>query len=104
MRDLLRAQHSAIVAAEMVAAREQFIASVQANVPLCREHYRLVLRVDDFPATEPGQFIQISCRDVNGERYQADHEIDSTTRPSAPERATGSSTSPSSTRSSATTS
>ena len=66
-------------------ARDQFIASVEANVPICREHYRLVLRVDDFPATEPGQFIQIACRDVDGERYQADREIDWTARAGAPE-------------------
>jgi dihydroorotate dehydrogenase electron transfer subunit len=59
----------------MVAARDQFIASVEQNVALCREHYRLVLRVNDFPATEPGQFIQISCRDVDGERYRSDREV-----------------------------
>jgi dihydroorotate dehydrogenase electron transfer subunit len=81
---LSRAQHSVIVADEMVTAREQFIALVRANVPLCREHYRLVLRVDDFPATEPGQFIQISCRDVDGERYQSDREIDWSPRLAAP--------------------
>jgi len=44
--------------------REQFLATVVANVPLCREHYRLVLRVDRFPATEPGQFVQVACRDI----------------------------------------
>lgn len=42
--------------------RDQFRASVLANQPLCREHFRLVLRVDRFPATEPGQFVQLSCR------------------------------------------
>ena len=68
----------------MLTAREQFIASVRANVPLCREHYRLVLRVDEFPATEPGQFIQISCRDVDGERYQSDLEIDWSSPAAAP--------------------
>jgi dihydroorotate dehydrogenase electron transfer subunit len=68
----------------MVSARDQFVASVQRNVPLCREHYRLVLRVDSFPPTEPGQFIQISCRDVNGETFQADREVEWTPRPRAP--------------------
>ncbi len=45
----------------------QFLASVSANVPLCREHYRLVLRLSGFPATKAGQFIQIFCRDVGQE-------------------------------------
>src|SRR4051794_14175607 len=44
-------------------SRGQFQATVAANVAVCREHYRLVLRVPDFPATEPGQFVQISCTD-----------------------------------------
>jgi dihydroorotate dehydrogenase electron transfer subunit len=50
--------------------RDQFLATVEANVALCREHYRLVLRVDRFPPTEPGQFIQISCRDVNEDHLE----------------------------------
>ena len=45
--------------------RGQFVATVAANVPLCREHFRLVLRLPAFPNTHPGQFIQISCRDVD---------------------------------------
>ena len=44
--------------------RGQFVATVAANVPLCREHFRLVLRLASFPQTAPGQFIQIACRDV----------------------------------------
>jgi dihydroorotate dehydrogenase electron transfer subunit len=43
--------------------RGQFVSTVKANIPLCREHYRLVLRLDQFPGTEPGQFVQIECRD-----------------------------------------
>ena len=46
-------------------SRSQFITQVIANVPLCREHFRLVLGVDSFPATEPGQFVQVSCRDLS---------------------------------------
>jgi dihydroorotate dehydrogenase electron transfer subunit len=42
-------------------SRGQFICQVIANQPLCREHYKLVLWLEDFPATEPGQFLQISC-------------------------------------------
>ncbi|MEA2708107.1 MAG: dihydroorotate dehydrogenase electron transfer subunit, partial [Phycisphaerales bacterium] len=47
-----------------VVARNQFVSTVAANVPLCAEHYRLVLSLPEFPATEPGQFIQIACRDL----------------------------------------
>jgi dihydroorotate dehydrogenase electron transfer subunit len=43
--------------------RSQFIALVAANVPLCREHYRLVLSLSQFPPSSPGQFIQIACCD-----------------------------------------
>lgn len=42
--------------------REQYLARVIENRPLCREHYLLVLGVETFPATEPGQFVQVSCR------------------------------------------
>lgn len=42
--------------------RGQFAATVVENTFLCREHYRLVLRVPSFPPTAPGQFIQVSCR------------------------------------------
>ncbi len=44
-------------------ARGQFTAVVAANVPLCREHFRLTLRLAAFPPTEPGQFVQVLCRD-----------------------------------------
>lgn len=46
------------------AARGQFIASVTGNEPLCREHFRLTLRLAEFPPTAPGQFVQVACRDV----------------------------------------
>ena len=39
----------------------QFTAAVAANIPLCREHYRLVLSLPRFAPTRPGQFIQIEC-------------------------------------------
>jgi dihydroorotate dehydrogenase electron transfer subunit len=35
---------------------------VLLNQPLCREHFRLVLRLPSFPPTQAGQFIQILCR------------------------------------------
>jgi dihydroorotate dehydrogenase electron transfer subunit len=48
--------------ANPVLHRDQFFATVASNTPLCREHYKLVLRVDRFPLTDPGQFVQVSCR------------------------------------------
>jgi dihydroorotate dehydrogenase electron transfer subunit len=54
-------------------SRDQFVCRVAANVPLCREHYRLVLVVDSFPPTEPGQFVQVSCRDLDA-NYNPERE------------------------------
>ena len=51
------------------APRSQYEATVFENQYLCREHYRLSLRVDEFPVTEPGQFIQIACRDLSEVDY-----------------------------------
>jgi dihydroorotate dehydrogenase electron transfer subunit len=48
-------------------SRGQFLATVAQNSPLCREHFRLTLKLPDFPPTEPGQFIQLSCRAVESE-------------------------------------
>jgi dihydroorotate dehydrogenase electron transfer subunit len=45
--------------------RGQFVANVSESTLICREHYRLVLRLPDFPPTRPGQFIQIQCREPN---------------------------------------
>ncbi|MBC7782529.1 MAG: dihydroorotate dehydrogenase electron transfer subunit [Burkholderiales bacterium] len=55
--------------------RGQYLTTVRANVPLCREHFRLTLLVEDFPVSEPGQFIQIACvgPDDNG---PVDHVIE----------------------------
>jgi dihydroorotate dehydrogenase electron transfer subunit len=47
--------------------RGQFTAVVVSNTPLCREHHRLTLRMGSFPATEPGQFVQVLCRDLPDE-------------------------------------
>ena len=43
------------------AVRNLFDSVVLQNTPLCREHYRLTLRLAEFPATMPGQFVQIAC-------------------------------------------
>lgn len=46
-----------------VAARGRFDATVSGNTAICREHFRLTLRLPaGFPETHPGQFIQIGCR------------------------------------------
>ena len=55
--------------------RSQFTAIVAENEPLCREHYKLVLRLDAFPSTEPGQFIQVACREM-GANYSPETELD----------------------------
>jgi dihydroorotate dehydrogenase electron transfer subunit len=47
-----------------LSSRGSFIAVVRANIPLCREHFRLVLELENFPPTSPGQFVQLSCRDL----------------------------------------
>lgn len=43
-----------------------FVARVLANDPLCREHWRCVLELNDFPNAAAGQFVQILCRDPDG--------------------------------------
>ncbi len=51
----------------------QFLASVAANERVCDEHFRLVLRLPGFPASRPGQFIQIACRNSSPDLF-ADRE------------------------------
>ena len=45
--------------------RGRYLATVIANIPLCREHNRLSFRIEGFPPSEPGQFVQVKCRDVD---------------------------------------
>ena len=47
--------------------RQQFASKVLANRPLCREHFRLVLGLPSFPPTDPGQFVQVACRDLGAD-------------------------------------
>lgn len=45
--------------------RGLYPAQVEISRPICREHYLLRLRTHGrFPATSPGQFIQLGCRPV----------------------------------------
>ena len=53
---------SPIASPQTQSGRNQFPCTVLQNVSLCREHYGLVLGLPSFPATEPGQFVQVSCR------------------------------------------
>jgi dihydroorotate dehydrogenase electron transfer subunit len=64
--------------------RGQFVCTVAANIPLCREHYRLVLSLPWFPESRPGQFIQISCRDLH-EDFAREQEWDLSDCRHAPE-------------------
>ncbi|HSW45429.1 MAG TPA: dihydroorotate dehydrogenase electron transfer subunit [Phycisphaerae bacterium] len=44
-------------------AKGIYLARVISNAPICREHFRLTIEVDDFPLARPGQFLHILCRD-----------------------------------------
>jgi dihydroorotate dehydrogenase electron transfer subunit len=60
---------------QLAAARDQYVCEVVENTLLCREHYRLALRLPEFPPTEPGQFIQVACRDT-ATVYGAERELE----------------------------
>ncbi len=49
--------------------RGQFLTTVVRNSPICREHYLLTLACDGFPASEPGQFVQLQCVDPTNDDY-----------------------------------
>jgi len=68
-------------------ARGRFDAAVELNRKLCREHFLLRLRIDAdgpaFPATRPGQFVQLGCRPLEpADDHAAGHEL--TWSPDAP--------------------
>ena len=44
--------------------RGTYLARVLANDKICREHYRIVLGLDSFPPSKPGQFVQVQCSRV----------------------------------------
>jgi len=56
-------------------ARGQFVSRVHSNVRLCRDHYRLVLSLPEFPPTEPGQFVQLQCQNPH-EAERTERELD----------------------------
>ena len=54
----------------MTGQRLQLTAVVHSNHQICREHYRLVLRLPSFPQAVPGQFVQIACHPVDGDEFE----------------------------------
>jgi dihydroorotate dehydrogenase electron transfer subunit len=44
-----------------------FVGRVTTNQPICRDHWRFVVELSEFPAVVPGQFVQILCADPSGE-------------------------------------
>ena len=58
----------------MLKARSQFVADVLSNRSLCKDHYRLTLSLPEFPASGPGQFVQVACRNPQTD-YSIAHEI-----------------------------
>ncbi len=46
--------------------RGTYDARVVQNVRICTDHYRLTLGLGRFPASTPGQFVQIECRGAEG--------------------------------------
>jgi dihydroorotate dehydrogenase electron transfer subunit len=67
-----------------VSARSQYLSTVSANDPLCREHFRLEMTLPDFAPTYPGQFIQIACRDMEASDYLDDESLTDWTPGSLP--------------------
>jgi dihydroorotate dehydrogenase electron transfer subunit len=47
--------------------RGTYTGRVLENRALCTDHYRLTLAVPGFPASVPGQFVQLNCRDHGNE-------------------------------------
>lgn len=46
----------------LTSRRGIYTAEVVANIDICRVHHRLRMRMEAFPATRPGQFVQLQCR------------------------------------------
>ncbi|MBN1556090.1 MAG: dihydroorotate dehydrogenase electron transfer subunit [Phycisphaerae bacterium] len=47
---------------ETLSSRGVYVATVAANDAVCDEHYRLRLRLTEFPPSRAGQFVQLQCR------------------------------------------
>ena len=54
-----------MVSGKSPTARGRFVATVTLNTEICKDHYALVLGLEAFPATYPGQFVELACRNVD---------------------------------------
>ena len=52
---------------QIAGSRGVFEAEVTANDRICLEHYRLCIRLGEFPPTVPGQFVQLQCRPLEAQ-------------------------------------
>jgi dihydroorotate dehydrogenase electron transfer subunit len=48
--------------------RGVFVGQALANRRVCENHYLLRLRLEAFPPTRPGQFVQLQCRELSPQR------------------------------------
>ena len=56
-------------------ARGLFAATVAANESICTDHFRLTLRLKNFPASKPGQFVQLACLQIPAENTAAGYAV-----------------------------
>ncbi len=55
--------------------RGTYLGHVAANRLICTEHYRLTVRLPEFPSSWPGQFVQIACEPGEDDQYAAPREM-----------------------------
>ena len=53
---------------QVSAPRGVFVGKAIENRLICPDHYRLTLRLDAFPPTRAGQFVQLQCRQLSPQR------------------------------------
>jgi dihydroorotate dehydrogenase electron transfer subunit len=56
--------------------RGTYVGHVAANELICTEHYRLTIRLAEFPCSWPGQFVQIACDGVDVDECAAPREME----------------------------
>jgi dihydroorotate dehydrogenase electron transfer subunit len=59
--------------ASVAKTRGKFLGRIISNKEICRQHYRMVVGLEAFPPTRPGQFVQLQCRGL-GEQVTS-HEV-----------------------------
>ena len=68
-------------------ARGIFPARIAVNRLVCEDHYRLVLELDEFPPSRPGQFVNVQCGAAGGEATTQEWTEDALPRLTQPELA-----------------